>query len=161
MFHPQTTEIQPFKVKCFSTKMLKCQQYGVIIYDVSADFEILFGMWNSLVMSYPCEKFHHHMTINNGSNCILHMFCFVYFWTNDRGLSIMTSLSMTSSISCKSFFIVELTFSWSIPVQNLFVIGPLTTKIREADAALPPPPPKKNTQTCKEKPSPIRVKTIA
>ena len=44
MFHPQTTEIPPFKVECFSTKMLKFQQYNVIIYGVSANFEILFGM---------------------------------------------------------------------------------------------------------------------
>ena len=36
--------------------MLTFQQYDVIIYDViiydvSADFEILFGMWNSFVLS--------------------------------------------------------------------------------------------------------------
>ena len=37
-FHPQTTEIQPFKVECFSTKMLKFQHDDVIISDVSGDF---------------------------------------------------------------------------------------------------------------------------
>ena len=31
--------------------MIKFQQYEVIIYDVSADFKILFGMWNSFVLS--------------------------------------------------------------------------------------------------------------
>ena len=31
--------------------MIKFQQYEVIIYDVSADFQILFGMWNSFVLS--------------------------------------------------------------------------------------------------------------
>ena len=41
MFHPQTTEIQPFKVECFPMKMLKLQQY------VSQNCEILFGIWNS------------------------------------------------------------------------------------------------------------------
>ena len=43
-FHPQTTEIQPFKVECFSTKTLKFQHDDVIISDVSRDFEIFFGM---------------------------------------------------------------------------------------------------------------------
>ena len=64
MFHLQTTEVQPFKVECFSTKMLRFQQYDVIIYDVSAYFEILFDMLNSLIMSYPCAKFYRDMTIN-------------------------------------------------------------------------------------------------
>ena len=32
-------------------KTLKFQQYDIIIYDVSADFSILFGAWNSLVVS--------------------------------------------------------------------------------------------------------------
>ena len=73
---------------------LKFQKYDIIIYDISADFKILFGMWSSLVMSYHCAKFYHVMTITNGINCI----CFVYFWTTDRGLSIMTSLSITSLI---------------------------------------------------------------
>ena len=63
MFHPQTTEIQSFKVECSSTKTIKFQQYDVIIYDVSADFRILFGMWISIVMSYSCAKFHHDITI--------------------------------------------------------------------------------------------------
>ena len=40
IFHPQTTEIQPFKVEYFSTKTLKFRQHDVIIYDVSADFGI-------------------------------------------------------------------------------------------------------------------------
>ena len=31
--------------------MLKLQQYDVIVYDASADFRILFGMWNSFVIS--------------------------------------------------------------------------------------------------------------
>ena len=70
---------------------IKFQQYGVIIFDVSADFEILFGMWNGIILCYPCAKFHHVMTINNGINWIFHVFCFVCFWTNERGLSIMTS----------------------------------------------------------------------
>ena len=67
-------------------------------------------MWNSLVMNYLCEKFHHDMTINNGICCVFHgSFCFVYFWTNDRDLSIKTSLSLTSLILFKSFSIFELT----------------------------------------------------
>ena len=32
--HPQTTEIQPFKAECFSTKMLKFQHVDVIISDI-------------------------------------------------------------------------------------------------------------------------------
>ena len=43
---------------CFSTKMLKFQHYEVIIYDVSGDFGILFGLWNRLIMNYLCAKFH-------------------------------------------------------------------------------------------------------
>ena len=70
MFHPQTIEIQPSKAECFSLKTLKFQPHDVIIYDVNADFGILFGMWNILVMSYPCAKFHNDMTINNRNNCI-------------------------------------------------------------------------------------------
>ena len=66
--------IQPIKVECFSTKMLKFQQYDVINYEVSADFRILFGMWNGFVMSYPCAKFQHGMTINNGINRIFLFF---------------------------------------------------------------------------------------
>ena len=49
-------------------KMLKFQQYDVIIYDVSADFGILFGMWNSIVLSHHCAKFHDDMTTDNGIN---------------------------------------------------------------------------------------------
>ena len=30
LFHPQTNEIQPFKVECFKTKMLKCQWYDMV-----------------------------------------------------------------------------------------------------------------------------------
>ena len=78
MFHPQTTEIQLFKTECFSTKMLKFQQYDVIIYDVSVDFRGSFGMLNSLVMSYHCAKFQHDITVNDRITCIFHAFCFVY-----------------------------------------------------------------------------------
>ena len=91
MLLPQTTEIQPFKAECFSTKMLKFQQHDVITYDVSVDFGTLFGMWNNLVMSYPCAKFYYDMTIYNGIPFIFHVFfVFVYFWVNDKGLSIIT-----------------------------------------------------------------------
>ena len=62
MFNPQTTEIRLFKVERFLT------QYHFIIYDISADFGILFGMWNSIVPNYPCAKFHHDMAIDNGIN---------------------------------------------------------------------------------------------
>ena len=86
-------------------KMLKLQQYDVIIYDASEGLRILLGMWNSLVMSYPCAKFKHDMTINNGIKCIFPVFCFVYFWTNNKSLRIMTSLSMMSLILCKFFHI--------------------------------------------------------
>ena len=68
MFNPQTTEIRLFKVERFLTKMLKFQQYHFIIYDISADFGILFGMWNSIVPNYPCAKFHYDMAIDNGIN---------------------------------------------------------------------------------------------
>ena len=40
-------------------------------------------------MSYPCTKFQHGMTINKGINCIFPVFCFVYFWTNDKSLILM------------------------------------------------------------------------
>ena len=77
-FHPQTTEIQPFKVKCFSTKALKFQHDDVIIYDVSGDFGILFGMWNRLVMCYLCAKFYFDTTMITCNRCIFHV-CFFYF----------------------------------------------------------------------------------
>ena len=38
MFHPQTTEIQPFKYEFFSTKTFKIHYDGVIIYEVSRNF---------------------------------------------------------------------------------------------------------------------------
>ena len=47
-------------------KTLKFQQYDVIVFDVSADFEILCGMWSSLVTSYPFAKFDHDMKISDG-----------------------------------------------------------------------------------------------
>ena len=64
------------------------RQYDVIIYDVRADFGTLFATRNRLVMSYPCAKFQRDMIIHNEVNCI----CFMYFWTTEIGLSIMTSL---------------------------------------------------------------------
>ena len=78
MPRPQTNETV-FRVECFSMKMLNFQKYDVIIYDLSADFRILFGMWNSFVMSYPCAKFKHDMTINNGINCIFLLFVLCIF----------------------------------------------------------------------------------
>ena len=102
MFPPQTTEIQPFKVECFSTKMVKFQQYVVINYYVSADFLVLFAMWNSVVMSYPCVKFHHDMAIEIGYN--LHLFC---VFLDNRQRSKYNDV-MTSLILCPSFFIFEL-----------------------------------------------------
>ena len=104
--------------------MLKFQKYDVIIYDIGADFRILFGVWNSFVMSYPCAKFQHDMTIDNGINCIFTVFRYVYFWTNDRSLSIMPPLSMRSLILW-NFFIFKLTLCWSIAVQNFVVISSL------------------------------------
>ena len=77
-FHPQTTEIQPFKVECFSTKMLKFQHYDVIISDVSEDFGIFFGMWNRLPMSYLCAKFCCDATLIACITCIFHIY-FLYF----------------------------------------------------------------------------------
>ena len=54
----QTTEIQQFKFECFSMKTLKFRQGDVIIYDVSEDFRILLGIWNSLVKGLPlCQIF--------------------------------------------------------------------------------------------------------
>ena len=54
------------------------------------------------------QNFTNDMTIYNGFNCILDVFL-EHFWTNDRGLSIMTSLSMTSPVLCIPFSIFELT----------------------------------------------------
>ena len=39
IFHPQTTEIQLYKVECFVTNTLQFQHDDVIIYDISRDFE--------------------------------------------------------------------------------------------------------------------------
>ena len=41
---------------------LKFRQYDFIIYDVIADFGILFCMWNLLVMSYSRANIHHDIT---------------------------------------------------------------------------------------------------
>ena len=71
--------------------MLKFQHDDVIIYDISRDFEIVFDLWNRLVMSYPYSKFNYDMTINNRDACIFHVFCFI-FRQSDGGFSIITSL---------------------------------------------------------------------
>ena len=44
------------------------------------------------------QNFQHDMAIDNRINCIFTVFRFVYFWTNGRSLSIITSLSMRSLI---------------------------------------------------------------
>ena len=80
-FHPQTTDIQPFKVKCFWTKTLKFQHDDVIIFDVIGDFGIFFGMWNRLVMSYLCAKFCCDTRLITCNTCIFHVY-FLYFSTN-------------------------------------------------------------------------------
>ena len=79
--YPQTTEIQPFKVECFPTKMLKFQHVDVIISDISGDFGIYFGMWNRLVMSYLFAKCCCDTTLIAGNTCIFHVY-FLYFSTN-------------------------------------------------------------------------------
>ena len=79
-FHPQPTEIQPFKVECFSMKVLKCQHDDLIISDISGDFGILFGMLNRLVMSYLCAKFYCDTTIITCNTCIFHACFFVFFY---------------------------------------------------------------------------------
>ena len=73
-FHTQTTEIQPFKVECLSTKTLKFQHDDVIISDVSEDFRIFFGMWNRFAMSYFCAKFCCDMTLIACNTCIFHVY---------------------------------------------------------------------------------------
>ena len=75
-------------------QFLSCFIYKLLTYDVSADFGILFGMWNRLVMSNPCAKCYHDMTTNNGIHCIFHACLFCVFWTNDRGLSKKTLLTI-------------------------------------------------------------------
>ena len=143
----RTLTIQPFAVECFSTKILKLKQYDLIIYDVSADFRILSGMWNIFVTSYPCSKFQHDMTLI--TEFILFLFC--VFLTNGRSLSVMTSLSMTSFILC-TFFMLKLTLSCSIIVQNFPVIGSLRTRLEGGQ--VPPPP----TKTYKKIPVRLGIK---
>ena len=75
-FHPQTNEIQSFKAEFFSTKMLEFQHNDVIIFDISGDFGIFFGMWNNLVMSYPCAKFCYLLHVIHAFSCIF----FVFFY---------------------------------------------------------------------------------
>ena len=77
-FHPQTTEIQPFKVECFSTKTLKFQHDDVIISDVSEDFGIFYGIRNRLAMSYLCAEFCCDMTLIECNTFIFHVY-FVFF----------------------------------------------------------------------------------
>ena len=85
------TEIQPFKVECFSTKMLEFHYDDVIIYDIRGDLGILFGMRNRLLMSSLVQNFtviQPMMTEirggGGGALCI--------FRQNERGFSTMTSL---------------------------------------------------------------------
>ena len=86
-----TLVVQPLKLSAFRRKCYNFNSMTLLsICDFSADFRILFGMWNTSVMSYPCAKFKHDMAINN--LIIIFDFCFVYSWTNDKSLSIMTSL---------------------------------------------------------------------
>ena len=75
-----------------SDEMLEFQHDDVIVYDISGDFKILFGICNRLLMSYPCTKLHHDTTINNGDT----MGVLCIFQQNNRGLDIMISLSLTS-----------------------------------------------------------------
>ena len=70
MFHAQ---IKTFKTECFSRKTLIFQQHDVIIYDIGVDFKILFALWNSLVMSYTCAKFHFDMM--ELLACFIRLFC--------------------------------------------------------------------------------------
>ena len=74
-FYVQTAEIQPFKVECFSKKMLKVQHV-----DVSRDFRILFGMWNRLVMGYFYTKFCCDTTVITCDACIFHVCLVVFFY---------------------------------------------------------------------------------
>ena len=94
-FHPQTTEIQPFKVECFLMKTLKFQHDDVIISDISGDFGIFLGMWNRLVMSYLYAKSCCDTTLIACNTCIFHVY-FCILPQIDRGFIVMTSLSMTS-----------------------------------------------------------------
>ena len=133
-FHLQTTEIQPFKFECFSTKTLKFQHDDVIIFDVSGDFGIFFGMWNRLVMSYLCAKFCCDTTLIACNTFIFHVY-FCIFPQINRGFSVMTSLSMTSqSLSACECFSVRFCPS-SVPS---FVALDLQTK---GGGWIPPPLP--------------------
>ena len=55
--------------------MLRFRHDDVSIYDVSGDLGNLFGLWNTLVMSYICAKFHCDTTIITCHTCIFHV-CF-------------------------------------------------------------------------------------
>ena len=78
-------------------KTLKFQHDGVIIFDVSGDFGIFFGMWNKLVMSYLCAKFCFDTTLIACDTCIF-MYIFCIFLQIDRGFSVITSLSIMSQL---------------------------------------------------------------
>ena len=94
-FHPQTTEIHPLKVECFSTKMLKFQHDDVIIIGVRGDFRIFFGKWNRLVMCYIYAKFCCDTTLITFNTCIFHVY-FLYKSTNRQRFSVMTSQSLNA-----------------------------------------------------------------
>ena len=110
--------------------MLKFQQYDVIIYDVRVDFEILFGMWKSFVISYPCTKFHNDITINDGITCIFHVFLFCVFL--DRRQKFQYDDVINFMHIC--FGIWANTLMLYHCEKFGLLISPLTTKI------LPPPP---------------------
>ena len=66
-FHPRTTEIQPFKVGCFSTRTVG----------------FLFAMWNKFVMSYLCAKFYCDTAIITCNTCFFRV-CVLYFSTSQQ-----------------------------------------------------------------------------
>ena len=79
-------------------------------------------MWSSLLINYPCAKFHHDTTINDGIIYIFHV-CF-YFWTKDRGPSIMNDIIKFMQI----FLNISANTLIVYPVKNFIVICPQAKK---------------------------------
>ena len=96
-FHPQTTEIQPFKAEYFSTETLRIQHDDVIIIAVKGDFGIFFGMWNRLVMSYLCAKVYCYTTLITCNTCIFHVY-FCIFQRFQRNDVIIYDVTVTMSL---------------------------------------------------------------
>ena len=83
MSDPQTNDtllkLSAFRRKCSNFNSMTLLSMTLV---QISEFYLVCGI--VLSRATPCEKFQDDVTINKGINCIFPVFCFVYFWTNER-----------------------------------------------------------------------------